>query len=271
MKIAICYSGFLRDIQSTYLNLKKCIVGEHDIDFFIHTWDVKEYYDEINFAKNIIKPKIIFCEKQKPFEMNPYNFINSKVTPEEYQNELNLNRKKLYELGEDKKFFPPPSEENEFNFVKDKEVLKLWHYGCIPYNILSQYYSIHKSNELKKIYEYQNDIKYDCVMRMRSDLIFNAHIDPLNCDMNYLYALNRGSHRGTELNLCDLFAFSSSDNMDIYSDCFLFIPTIYFTYGTDFIPEILLDKYIQIRNIKTKKIPDIVTVIRNSLHKEKLL
>ena len=121
---------------------------------------------------------------------------------------------------------------------------------------------------LKKIYEYQNNIKYDVVIRNRTDICFNREIDLSNFDVKTLNVLNRGSHRGSNLSMCDLFAFSCSDIMNTYADCFLYIPALYYSYNIDFIPEILLDKYVRINNIPVNKISDIVTVTKGSLSKE---
>jgi len=268
MKIAVCYSGFLRDIQSNISNFQTNIIRDNQVDYFIHTWDVDEYFSEIKFAEEYLKPKFLFAEKPKSFEINPYDFINSKVIEEEYREELEFNIEKLESLGENKKVFPPASIKNNFNFLKEKEVLKLWHYGCEPYKVISQYYSIHKSNELKKIYEYQNKFRYDLVIRNRTDNKFNLQIDLSNFDIKTLNVLDRGSHKGSDLSMCDLFAFSSSDIMDTYADCFLYIPALYYSYDVDFIPEILLDKYVRINNIPVNKISDIVTVTKGSLSKE---
>ena len=268
MKIAVCYSGFLRDIQSNIIKFQNNVIKDNEVDYFIHTWDVDEYSSEIKFAEEYLKPKFLFAEKPKSFEINPYDFINSKITKEEYEEDLKRNRKELESLGENKKIFPPASVENNFSFLKEKEVLKLWHYGCEPYKVLSQYYSIHKSNELKKLYEYQNEFKYDVVIRNRTDICFNKGIDLSSFDTKVLNVFNRGSHKGSELSMCDLFAFSSSDIMNTYSDCFLYIPALYYSYNIDFIPEILLDKYVRINNIPINKIVDIVTVTKSSLSKE---
>ena len=41
MKVAVCYSGFLRNIEKTFPNILDKMLSSHNVDFFIHTWDVE--------------------------------------------------------------------------------------------------------------------------------------------------------------------------------------------------------------------------------------
>jgi hypothetical protein len=121
MNIAICYSGFLRNIDITYENIKRNLIGDHNCHFYIHTWETPEYEEEINFASfNLINQSefdAICVEEPKNFELNPYAFINSKTTSDEY-------KKQLKSSGENKIYFEPPSEDNGYTFHKNLEVVK---------------------------------------------------------------------------------------------------------------------------------------------------
>tara|TARA_S200002703_G_scaffold55791_1_gene48369 strand:- start:7836 stop:8630 length:795 start_codon:yes stop_codon:yes gene_type:complete len=260
MKVAVCYSGYLRILEKTFYNIKNSVLNNHDVDYFIHTWDNDSYLSEINFAKKILKPKIFLKETPKTFERNPYSFINCSLTEEKYLDQLEKS-------GEDKIFTPIPSEKNNFKFDKSAEVVKFKYYSSYPHDVLSQYYSIYKSIQLKKIYEQQNNFEYDCVIRIRSDFICDS-IDIENFDLNQINLPNCPIHRGTDLTVNDHFAFSSSKNMDIYSECFLFIPTYYFIYKVDLVQELLLGKHLRVNELDINKINLLSLVSRDGVNKQ---
>lgn len=262
MKVAVCYSGFPRNIQKTFPNIVSKMLKTHNVDFFIHTWNVGEYQNEIDYVKNEISPKLILVEEQKKFERNPYYFINSKTTSEEYLNQLNLSR-------ENKKFFPIPSEENSFKFYKDLEVVKFGCYSSFPYNFLSQFYSFYKAIELKKIYEQNNDFEYDCVIRIRPDVYLYDEVNLEDLNMNVLNVFDAPLHKGTTLTVNDHFACASSRLLDIYGECFLFLPTYYFSYDVDFIQEIILGKHLEVNDVKLNKMTPSYLITRDTIEKEK--
>tara|TARA_R110000868_G_scaffold208480_2_gene457915 strand:- start:1114 stop:1920 length:807 start_codon:yes stop_codon:yes gene_type:complete len=262
MKIAVCYSGFLRNIQKTFPNIVSKMLKTHDVDFFFHTWNVEEYQNEIEYSKNNIRPKLFLNENQKNFERNPYYFINSKITSDEYLCQLK-------QSSENKKFFPIPSEENNFKFYKDLEVVKFGFYSSFPYNFLSQFYSFYKAIELKKIYEQNNNFEYDCVIRIRPDVYLydDIHLEDLN--LNVLNVFDAPFHKGTKFTVNDHFASSSSKLMDIYGECFLYLSTYYFTYGIDFIQEIILGKHLEFNCIEINKMSTNYLITRDTIKKEK--
>lgn len=262
MKVAVCYSGFLRNIEKTFPNIMEKMLSSHTVDFFIHTWDVEEYEDEIEYSKKYINPKLILKEKQKHFERNPFTFINANTTEQEYKIQLE-------ESGENHKFVPTPSEQNNFHFDKELEVVKFGYYSSFPYNFLSQFYSIYKAIELKKIYEQQNGFEYDCVIRIRPDVFLYDLVNLDFFDMNIMNVFTAPLHKGTNLTINDHFACSSSNLMDVYSECFLFLSTYYFIHKIDFIQEIILGKHLEVNKIKIEKHPIQYLITRDSIHKER--
>jgi len=262
MKIAVCYSGFLRNIQKTFPNIMSKMLDTHYVDFFVHTWDVEEYQNEIDYVKEKIKPKLILVDTQKTFEKNPYYFINSKTTSDDYLNQLEQSR-------EDKKFFPVPSEENDFKFYKDLEVVKFGCYSSFPYNFLSQFYSFYKAIELKKIYEQNTNFKYDCVIRIRPDVYLYDNISLNQMDLNILNVFDAPFHNSTTLTVNDHFACASSELLDTYGDCFLFLPAYYFSYGVDFIQEIILGKHLELNNVRLNKMSTQYLITRDTIDKER--
>lgn len=91
----------------------------------------------------------------------------------------------------------------------------------LPNNLFSQFYSIMKSNELKKEYELENNFEYDWCFRYRFDYALNQKID-LNClnnlDNDFVY-VNNYEKIGNP-HCADCFGFSSSKNMNIYSETY---------------------------------------------------
>ena len=110
-----------------------------------------------------------------------------------------------------------------------------------------------------------NDFKYDCAVRMRSDFV----CEPINFEDYNLQAINLPKsplHRGTDLTVNDHFAFSSSEMMDIYSECFLFIPTYYYIYKVDLIQELLLGKHLRVNNLDIDRIQLQSSLVREGVN-----
>jgi len=119
--------------------------------------------------------------------------------------------------------------ENQKNFTEEldrlKDINKSHNTGEIQYNLfnmLSFLYSRKRSVDLKRQYEIENNIKYDCVLISRFDVGFHnsglnktSHLNfNLNLDMEKVYQaywdqLNAGSS--------DHWYYSNSDNIDIIS------------------------------------------------------
>lgn len=146
MKIALCLSGQTRNWKSSYDSIRTQIIEKYNVDVFIHTWDVK-----------------------------------GKMVPHHYIENYNDNFDKVdYEFID---FYKPKKikiDSPQYNIFKKKIGDSRF------YNTLMMWYSIDKSNELRKEYEFENNIKYDVVIRCRFDLFFeNFTIN--NVDKNTIY------------------------------------------------------------------------------------
>ena len=87
-------------------------------------------------------------------------------------------------------------------------------------------YSLYKANELKIKHEQKNEIKYDWVVRSRYDFALNVVIPFNDLDNTKLYIPNCRMTPQRDFGN-DQFAFSSSENMDKYADCFNHIEKFY--------------------------------------------
>jgi len=87
------------------------------------------------------------------------------------------------------------------------------------------YYSIMKSNELKSLYEKSHNFKYDIVFRLRMDLMFDSvpKVEELErCIKENLLLVSWHSYPNLypHSHVSDMFGFSTSAIMDIYSSSF---------------------------------------------------
>ena len=80
-------------------------------------------------------------------------------------------------------------------------------------------YSLKVANELKNVYEDENNMKFDWVMRSRYDFALNTPIPFAELDNTKLYVPNCRMTPARDFGN-DQFAFSSSENMDKYADGF---------------------------------------------------
>ena len=252
MNIAVCYSGFLREIQNTGLNLINC-----DVDYYVHTWDMPEYQDEINYMIPIADRMV--AEKPKAFEMHPYYTINPDVDSLEYRDQLKAS-------SENRKFFPFPTGRG-YEFDKRVEVVKLGYYSTLPYNMLSQFYSMSQVNFLRKSCCLEYGFEYDAVIRVRSDLQIDRLIDPNNFNLDHVNVIASPGHKGQN-SVNDHFAIGSPEVMNVYFDLYHYIPAYYHVYKIDMVQEVYLANHLKIHGIPVMrhKIPS--RVLRNNISKE---
>ena len=95
--------------------------------------------------------------------------------------------------------------------------------------LFSRWYSAKKANQLRLMYEKQNDIKYDYVMITRYDLAYNVDIDFSSLNKDKFYAIpplsvfsNGEIHHGIN----DLWFISNSENMTNFLEIYEWIKNI---------------------------------------------
>lgn len=88
------------------------------------------------------------------------------------------------------------------------------------YRVMSHWYSVKRSLELKSMYEREHDFTYDCVMINRFDVVFFKPLVFSDYDLHKFWAVKNpkyaqpGEGRHYGLYLQDFFFFSNSENMD---------------------------------------------------------
>lgn len=234
MKIAVCYRGHLRTLSKTFENQKQYLFQDNDVDFFCHTWNA--YPEEIIYLKDKVKPKRLLIEDIKYFERNPYSSMT---------------------ISDNFDSFP--------DFSKTKKISD-GYLQSIPYNVLSMLYSLNKVNALRKEYSQFNGVKYDSVLVVRPDIYFYDKFNYDEVDLNKInisWFENIGDHLNNPNAIIDHIAFSNEENIDQYSDCFLYIPAYFFNCKVPFVHETLLGWHIKsISDINVNMINTRHTVIR---------
>jgi len=220
MKIALCLSGYfnsIKDLSSCgddgFLYIKKHILDEinngHEVDVFFHNWQPNLEEKLVN----LYKPKKHIVESQIDF-----NKIAEKHK---------VSRKYL----------------DKNNQLGSWQLTSQTGNGYVgPERILSQFYSVQKSIELKKQYEEENNFKYDCVIKTRFDLgrinRNTSKIYPCQCinfdttlDMSYFYQVywdlfNEGP--------ADMWFYSNSENMDNFCNFYDKVLMEYLPIGSEY-------------------------------------
>lgn len=181
MKIAICFSGLLRNYKN-YIYLFNELTKYKNVDIFFHTWDLED-----QLSRNML------------FEEDINNIILL-LKPKKYIIE-NLNQKEL-----------------EFNLYNKWDYKKEHWHSKGSVNFACMYYSIFKSNCIRQEYEIHNNIQYNMVIRHRFDFMFEntyENIFEMDCNNLNLLPINRDS------GYCDIFAAGKPEHMNIYSNLFL--------------------------------------------------
>jgi hypothetical protein len=215
-KIALLYSGQPRDIKECYKNHLQVIWEdnkEHKIDVFAHIW-----YDKESYFWESYKNRGKWESWMKQYMMDSWE-------------------PKYIEFEEPKEFVSDVWEPNP----KCPHPIN---------NTISMFYSLYKSNQMKKRYEDENDFKYDCVVRLRTDTFFKSRIGSFfdyNLDEINLKSVPGTGYAHTEYGVEDQFAFAKSELMDKYFDVYENLDTI-IESGSIINPETLLGWNIQIYN-----------------------
>jgi hypothetical protein len=188
MKIAICFSGQIRDGIECSKNIKNYIGSLIDnCDFFVHTWDIETIShniglpsDKIPFTQYKIENSVIsdFAEIYRPKKIFVEDF--NRTTIQNIQGGLRFN----------------------------KELNK---------NVVAMFESAFYSNLYKKDYEEKLNFKYDFAIRMRTDLVFSNYksleedLKQVN-DKNFVYGAHAECYGAGRVE--DVLWFATSSNMD---------------------------------------------------------
>ena len=215
LKVAICFSGELRSLDSTHQNLK-------------------------NFIENSFEDYTIFAHI--PFNHNSHTFKNY------FPNSI-------INIEKDKRFLISRISKSQVYSVKNKYNQDL---SKARRSYLLQLYGIYKSNYIKTQYENLNSMKFDWVIRCRTDLKFYTPKIELNLfDNNFIFTPNFHQFEGIN----DRFFLGSSENMDTLSKLYKYVR---FNKVQGFNAESILKNYINSNNIEIKHFDIKFNRVRNN-------
>lgn len=215
VRTAICISGHLRTFLDNYKSLKENVLDKLNCDLFIHTWDT------LGLSYRHTDASLYITETK-----NLADTINRLYQP-----------KKL--IIEKSRYFP----------ITPLMQLRLIDHRDVS-GILSMWYKIEACNNLKKIYEAENNFKYDCVIRFRGDL----HVEqPIPIDertnLAHLFLPVYGNFGGA----CDQFAYGNSEIMDKYSSIYSNLEK-YLSTGAPLHPERMMLYHLEAQNLPIAKV-----------------
>lgn len=159
MKIALCFSGQPRFVKECSSSILTNVVQNYDVDVFAHLWfddDLQKKPYKFGGSGGWESQRISSNSIDDFKEV--YNPVEILVEPSRSFGDLDLDVD--FELSEAK--YWPGSLEGEPDF-KERQIN----------NCLSYFYSLSEVNRLRKLYEYKNKIKYDYVIRCRTDTQVN--------------------------------------------------------------------------------------------------
>jgi hypothetical protein len=223
MNVALCLSGQNRSEYFNY-DFLNYIKNYERLDVFCHFWS-----DKINneFLEKF-KPKKFTFEASKKFEDESLFFCRPFMKIDDAFKKFNSDLVDWnWEISQKKKI------SHRILFGKNHDLTQdinkiLFNIHKFSVDIHSMYYSIYYSNVLKNLYEAENKIKYDVIIRARPDIFLETEIDLSKINLLYLNTPK------TTRYINDMFAISNKENMDIYCSTFLHLKNIlYQIYKND--------------------------------------
>ena len=89
------------------------------------------------------------------------------------------------------------------------------------------------------------NISYDCVINMRPDISFDRNFDITKLNLNNINLSWDEKIGNKSAGITDQIAISNEQNINYYSDCFLYIPGYYFSEKIPIVSEVLLDWHLK--------------------------
>lgn len=215
MNVAVCLSGCLKYPEYSLKSIKKIIPNEN-IKIFIHTWDIAnndEYVQDSSNPKELLGLDIL--KNYSATDILIENYSKKRLKFEYIYDRLKMDNSGIKRLG----------------FLRH------------DVGVISMYYSIFRSNQLKCKYEKENNIIFDKVIRMRFDSNFFDEELILDKNINQLQIPCKNDWGGIN----DQFAIGPSDEMDNYSNLYRFLLKMDEIY---YHPETLLKHYLDTYPLK---------------------
>ena len=189
--VALCYSGQIRDFKKCFESHVKHIIDanpEYNFYIFFHSWSDKSLEGKSHFGERTDRGFYKAKNVSEILDINPDSFLLEK--PIAFKSDLIPDPR-----------FPHPIE-----------------------NTLSMFYSIMMANNLKILFSQARNVNFDWSVRLRTDLFFTKDFKIDDYNPENMYINDQFVH--TEYAVNDLFSFSNSKDMDVYSQTFVRIESM---------------------------------------------
>ncbi len=232
LKVAVCISGHMRTFEKTYASFKNNILGpyQNNCDTFIHTWETigspqsKEGSDlpVSNTKTELFLPKINEIISPKVINIENYDV---------YQTILADMDKKAKLTEDDKR--------------------GLHNNSLISYG--SMLYSMNQVKNIVEKYENDNNIKYDVLIRLRTDLYFSQKYNIWNYQFGSLHVPEAGAYYQQGMN--DQFAIGNNRIVKIYLSLFEHILSYINSRACLMRPEVFLKHHLSKNGVLIREHP----------------
>ena len=182
MKIALCFSGHMRDLNETKGFWTK-LIKKYDIDVYASFWDIEneELGDTIKEFEKVYSPKRLEVESYKIFKESTQDIAS-------------------------------------LNIQSPNVIAEQFRNTSKSFGQLSMYYKVWRCNLLSK----QLGVDYDLVIRARIDTVLDENFEIIQNDMlNVPMGVNRCDAFPASEGMNDCFAYAKPKIMDYYSFIFL--------------------------------------------------
>ena len=183
-KIAICFSGEIRDLDRTK-DYWTSLIKKYDMDVYASFWDVEnpKIGDTIDNFHKIYDVKKVEVENYKIFNESTLKILTHNIQP--------------------------PS--SLLPHLRD---------SCNNFGTMAMWYKVWKANILTKTF----GIDYDIVVRVRTDIKFDDKLDIVKNNMlNVPFGRVKTQNWENSDGIADLFAYGSPKVMDYYSTCMFYM------------------------------------------------
>jgi hypothetical protein len=225
MKVALCFSGHMRDLNETK-NFWTELIKKYDVDVYASFWDIEnpELGDTIKEFEKVYTPKRLEVESYDIFKRTTQDIASLHI---QSPNSIDL-------------FFQ--------NTTK-------------AFGQLSMYYKVWRANMLSK----QLGIEYDIVIRTRIDIVLDENFelqlnDYLNVPMGKVQSYSWSNNFGMN----DCFAYGNPKIMDYYSFIFLQMMEYLKAGHYAFPPEHFLSVHFSKIKIQIREFPNYMIITRVS-------
>lgn len=220
MKVAICISGLAREFKRSYNALNKFIFSQFEHDLFIYTWN---------------------APNQPYFEVEGAIRYPDEGTLEEYKNLYNpvLMGFEVFD-------------KNRENLFKNEKYERFKSGATSVVRMSAMFYQIMRCNQIKNLYAEKHGIKYDIVIKCRSDIVPFRPFDL----KEFEDARDNGTFYSDVLRndgmVSDILFFSNSEVMDYACDLYKYFDE-YVDRGIRFNPEVFLPYHLKEKGIVAKQ------------------